>query len=153
MMKSVLLTLSLSLLFVIQPEISLSQSPSCLRERSVSAVDKYMYTWVPSAYTWLSNLRLWISELNGVVYRINSNFDIVTSFLHFNIYLIISTNWSVINNMSSCITSTVMAALKMSNTGFETNARRFVWGDYKINRPSKLSVRVFLRAITIISLE
>jgi len=35
MMKSVLLALSLSLLFVIQPEISQSQPPSCLRERSV----------------------------------------------------------------------------------------------------------------------
>ena len=42
----------LSLLFVIQPEISLRQSPSCLRERSVSAVDEDMYTWVSSAYKW-----------------------------------------------------------------------------------------------------
>jgi len=51
MKKSVLLTLSLSLLFVIQPEISVRQSPSCLRERSLSAVDKDMHTWVSSAYT------------------------------------------------------------------------------------------------------
>ena len=40
----------LTLLFVIQPDISLGQSLSCLRERSVSAVDKDMYTWVSSAY-------------------------------------------------------------------------------------------------------
>jgi len=50
MMASVLLAMSLSLLFVIQPEISLRQSPSCLREISVSAVDKNMYIWVSSAY-------------------------------------------------------------------------------------------------------
>ena len=42
MMKSVLLALSLSLLFAIQLDISLRQSPSCLRERSVSAVS-YFY--------------------------------------------------------------------------------------------------------------
>ena len=52
MMNSVLLALSLRLLFVIQPEISLRQSPSCLWERSVSAVDK---------------------EISGVVYRVNSS--------------------------------------------------------------------------------
>jgi len=63
MMKSVLLALSISLLFVIQPDIPLRQSTSCLRERSVSAVDKDMYTWVSSAYKWWSNLWLWISEL------------------------------------------------------------------------------------------
>jgi hypothetical protein len=39
-----------SFLFVIQPDISLRQSSSCLWERSVSAVDKDMYTWVSSAY-------------------------------------------------------------------------------------------------------
>ena len=39
-----------SLLFVIQPEISLRQSPSYLMETSVSSVDKDMYTWVSSAY-------------------------------------------------------------------------------------------------------
>jgi len=50
MMKSVLLVLSLSLFFVIQPGKSLRQSPSCLRERSVFGVDKDMYTWVSSAY-------------------------------------------------------------------------------------------------------
>jgi len=59
-----------SLLFVIQ--ISLRQSRSCLRERSVSAVDKDMYTWVSSAYKWWSNLWLWIRELSGVLYRINT---------------------------------------------------------------------------------
>ena len=37
-----------SLLFVIHPEISLRQSPSCVREIYVSAVDKYMRTWVSS---------------------------------------------------------------------------------------------------------
>jgi len=36
----VLLALALSLLFVIQPYISLRQSVSCVRERSVSAIDK-----------------------------------------------------------------------------------------------------------------
>jgi len=50
MIKSVLLTLNLNQLFVIQPEISLRQSPSCVREIYVSAVDKDMYTWVSSAY-------------------------------------------------------------------------------------------------------
>ena len=44
------LALSLSLLFVMQREISLRQSPSCVRERPVSVVDKCMYTWVSSAY-------------------------------------------------------------------------------------------------------
>jgi len=39
-----------NLLFIMQPETSLRQSPSCLRERSVSAVDKDMYTRVLSAY-------------------------------------------------------------------------------------------------------
>ena len=63
MMKFVWLALSLSLVFVISPEISLRQSPNCLTERSVSAVDKDMYTWVSSAYTWWSNLWLWIREL------------------------------------------------------------------------------------------
>ena len=66
MMKSALLALSLSLLFVIQPEISLRQSPSCLKERSVSAVDEDMYSWVLSTYKWWSNWWLWISELSGV---------------------------------------------------------------------------------------
>jgi len=42
----------ISLLFVIQPEISLRQSPSCLRERSVYVVDKNVYTWVSSGYKW-----------------------------------------------------------------------------------------------------
>ena len=73
MMKSVLLALSRGLLFVTQPEISLRQSPSCLRERSVSVVDKDVYTWVSSAYNWMSNSWLWIRELNGVVYRVNSS--------------------------------------------------------------------------------
>jgi len=68
MMKSILLALSLRVLFVIQPEISLRQSPSCLRERSVSAVDKYMHTRVSSAYKWWSNV--WLS---GVIYRVNSS--------------------------------------------------------------------------------
>ena len=58
MMKSVLLALSLSLLFVTHPEISPRESPSCLRERSVSAVDKDMYTWVSSAYKLWCNLWL-----------------------------------------------------------------------------------------------
>jgi len=40
MIKSVLLAWSLSLLFVTQPEISLRQSPSCLRDRLGSAADK-----------------------------------------------------------------------------------------------------------------
>ena len=48
--KSVLSELSLNLLFIVQPEISLRQSPSCLRERSVSSVDKDVYTYVSSAY-------------------------------------------------------------------------------------------------------
>ena len=47
---AVLLALSLSLMFVFQSEISPRQSTSSLRERSVSAVDKDMYTWVSSAY-------------------------------------------------------------------------------------------------------
>jgi len=34
----------------IQPDISLRQSPNCLRERSVSDIDKDMYTWVSSTY-------------------------------------------------------------------------------------------------------
>jgi len=48
------LALSVSLLFVIQPEILLRQSLSCLRERSVSAVDKELYTWVSDSliYGW-----------------------------------------------------------------------------------------------------
>ena len=51
--------LDLGLLFVIQPEISLKQSPtSCVRERS--AVDKDIYNWVPSAYNSWYNLWLWI---------------------------------------------------------------------------------------------
>jgi len=50
MRKSLLLALNLSLLFVIQPEISPRQSLSYLRERSVSAVNKDMDTWVSSAY-------------------------------------------------------------------------------------------------------
>jgi len=34
------------------------QSPSCLRERSVSAVDKEVYTWVSSVYkSWFN---LWL---------------------------------------------------------------------------------------------
>ena len=70
-MKSVLFALNLNLLFVIQPEIS-RQSPSCLRERSVSAVDKDMYTWISSGNKWWPNLSLWIRELSGVVYRVNS---------------------------------------------------------------------------------
>jgi len=37
-------------LFVTQPEISLRQSLSCLREISVSVVDKDMHTWVSSAH-------------------------------------------------------------------------------------------------------
>ena len=37
-----LLALSLSLLFVTQPEVSLRQSSSCLRERSVSAEDYFI---------------------------------------------------------------------------------------------------------------
>jgi len=73
MMKSVLLAFSLSLLFVIQSEISLSQSPSCLRERSMSAVYKDIYIWVLSAYKRWSNLWLEISELSGVVYRVNNS--------------------------------------------------------------------------------
>ena len=43
MVEYVLLALTLRLLFVIQPEISPGQSPSWLRERSVSAIDKDMY--------------------------------------------------------------------------------------------------------------
>ena len=54
MLKYVLMELSLSLLFVIQPEISLRRSASCLRERLVSDVDKDMYTWVSSTYEWFS---------------------------------------------------------------------------------------------------
>ena len=73
MMKSVLLALGLSLLFVMQPEILLRQSPSCLMARPVSAVDKDMYTWVSSTYKRWSNLWLWLSEHTGVVYRVNSN--------------------------------------------------------------------------------
>jgi len=38
------------LLFVILPDIPLRQSPSYLRARPVSALDKDMYTWVTSAY-------------------------------------------------------------------------------------------------------
>ena len=45
-----LLALSLNLLFAIQPDISLRQSRSCLREGSVSAVEKDMYTLVSSRY-------------------------------------------------------------------------------------------------------
>ena len=36
--------------FVMQHDTSLRQSPSCLREISVSAVDKGVYIWVSSAY-------------------------------------------------------------------------------------------------------
>jgi len=43
-MKSALFALSLSELFVIKQEISLKQSPSSIRERSVSALDKDIYT-------------------------------------------------------------------------------------------------------------
>jgi len=38
-----------------------------LQERSASAVDKDIYTWVSSAYKWWSNLWLWIRELSGAV--------------------------------------------------------------------------------------
>jgi len=55
-MKSVLSALSLSLLFVMQLDISLRRSPSCVRERSMSALDKDMYCWMSSAYQWWSNL-------------------------------------------------------------------------------------------------
>jgi len=65
--------LSLSILLVIHPTISLRQSPSCIRERSVSAVNKDMYTWVSSAYKLWSNLWLWIRELSGVLYKVNSS--------------------------------------------------------------------------------
>ena len=44
MIKSVLFALSISLLVAIQPEISLRQSSSYERERTVSAVDKDKYT-------------------------------------------------------------------------------------------------------------
>ena len=60
-MKYLLLALILSLLFMMEPAISLRQSPICLREISVSAVDKDMYTWVSSAYKWWSNL--WLDKL------------------------------------------------------------------------------------------
>jgi len=70
MMKSLLLELSLSLLIVIQPEVSFWQSHSCIREISISALDKYMYTWVSSAYKW--RYTLWIRKLSGVVYRKHS---------------------------------------------------------------------------------
>ena len=73
MKKSCLLALSLRLLFVIQPGISLRQSPSCLREISVSAVDKDLYTWVLSAYKWRAYLWLCIRQLSGVIYRVNSS--------------------------------------------------------------------------------
>jgi len=72
-MKYILSALSLSLLFVIQPEISLRQSPICVRERFVSAIDKYAYTWVSSAYIWWSYLWPWIRELSNVVYKVNSS--------------------------------------------------------------------------------
>ena len=49
-MKSVLSALSLNILFLIKPEILPRQSPSCVRERSESAVDTDMYTWVSSGY-------------------------------------------------------------------------------------------------------
>jgi len=64
-----LLALNLRLLFVIQPEISLRQSQSCLRERSVSALDKDVYTWISSA----SKFWLLIRHLSGVVNRVNSS--------------------------------------------------------------------------------
>ena len=54
-------------------KLSLRQSPSCLRERSVVIVDIDMYTWVSSAYKWWSKLLLWIRELSGVVYRVNGS--------------------------------------------------------------------------------
>ena len=72
-MKSVLSALSLSQLFVIQPEISLRQSPSCVREISGSVVDKDIYTSVLSACIWLYQFWLWIRELSGVVYRVNNS--------------------------------------------------------------------------------
>jgi len=56
--KSVLSALSLGLLFVIQPELSLRQSISCKRERYVSAVDKERYTWMTSEYKWYSHRAL-----------------------------------------------------------------------------------------------
>ena len=70
-MKSVLFTLNLSVLFVTQLEISLRYSPSYVK--SVSAVDKDIYTWVSSSYKWWSNLWLWIRELSGLAYSVNNN--------------------------------------------------------------------------------
>ena len=48
--NSVLSAFSLSLLFVIQPYVSLTLPPNCVRERPVSGVDKAIYTWVSPAY-------------------------------------------------------------------------------------------------------
>jgi len=73
MMKSVLLALSLSLLFDIQSEILLRQSPSGVREIYVFAVNKVMHTWVSSAYNWWPNLWLWIRERNAVLQLQNSS--------------------------------------------------------------------------------
>ena len=67
----ILSAFSLSLLFVIRPHISMRYSPSYVRERSVPAAYKYMYTCVWSAYKWWSNLLLWIRKLSGVVYIVN----------------------------------------------------------------------------------
>ena len=68
MMKYVLLAFSLSFV-VCHPAKCITETiTSCLRERSMSAVDKYMYTWVSSAYKWWSNLWLWIRELIVVWY-------------------------------------------------------------------------------------
>ena len=39
---------------------SQSKSPSCVRERFVCVVYKYMYSWVLYAYKWWYNLWFWI---------------------------------------------------------------------------------------------
>ena len=70
-MKSVLSALNLNILFVIQPEISLSQSSRCVGGRSVSAVDKDIYAWVASACKLWPKLLLRITELCGVVHKVN----------------------------------------------------------------------------------
>ena len=44
---------------------SQSKSPSCVRERFVCVVYKYMYSWVLYAYKWWYNLWFWIRELSG----------------------------------------------------------------------------------------
>ena len=120
--KCVMSGLSLSRLFVNQPQIR----DRCIRERSVCAVDRDIYTWVSFAYKWWYHLWLWIRELTGVVYEINSSSPRTES-------------WETPQNKGS--SSEKQFLIYMSWTLFVTNERIQVSAvldmSYQSERPSK----------------